>query len=70
MFGVKLWGKGRNSLQRIDINYLVLNCEGRDITLIKGSIFNYLMLNCLARDVTILKGSIFNYLKLIVREET
>ena len=33
----------------------MLNCEGRDITLFKGSKFNNLKLNCEGRDVTLFK---------------
>ncbi len=36
-------------MQGIDIKYLDLNCEGRDVTPYKGSIFIYLMLNCEGR---------------------
>ena len=59
LFDVKLWGERRKPLKRIDINHLTLNCGGRDVTLLKGSIFIYLTLYCWGRDVTLLKGPIF-----------
>ena len=56
--------KRSNSLKGIDTNCLMLNCEGRNVTLLNGSLFISLMLNCEGKKVTLLKGSIFNYLML------